>query len=43
MIQTWKNGMLTLRVGAVTSKINIFRIKPYTMENSDGRSLLQYR
>ena len=26
--QTWKNGTVTLRVGAFTKRVNIYRIKP---------------
>ena len=35
VVQTWKNGTVTLRVCAVTYRINIHRIKPYTTDNSE--------
>ena len=29
IFQTWKNVTLTLQIGAITTRINIIRIKPY--------------
>ena len=29
IIQTWRNGTVTIKMGTVTSRLNIFRIKPY--------------
>ena len=29
IVQTWTNGIVTLRMGAVTTRINIRHIKPY--------------
>ena len=35
--QTWKNGTVTLRTGAVTTRINIRNINPYLTDNVEGR------
>ena len=34
IVQAWTNGKVTLRVGAVTKRINIRYIKPYKTEDS---------
>ena len=37
IVQTWKNGTVTLRMGAVTTRINIDNIKPYNTPILEGR------
>ena len=39
----WENGVVTLRVGAVTSSINISHTNPYNIENVERHSLLKYK
>ena len=43
IVQMWKNGTVTLRVGAVTSRINTLCINPYSTENTQWHSLMQPR
>ena len=33
IIQRWKNGTVTLRIGATTASTNIQRVKPYKGED----------
>ena len=37
IVQTWKNGTVTLRMGAVTMRINICNIKLYNTLMVEGR------
>ena len=41
VVQTWTNGKVTLRVGAITPRKNIRSINPYNTENVELRSLLK--
>ena len=41
IIQTWTNGTVTIKTGAVTSKLNIRRIKPYN--NSEVEEAIHLR
>ena len=41
IVHTWKNGTITLRMGAVTMRINIRNAKPYNTPIVEGRKLLQ--
>ena len=41
IVQTWTNGMVTLRVGAVSSRINTRYIKSYNTENTECHIILQ--
>ena len=37
IVNTWKNGTVTLRIGAVTMRINIHNIKPYNTPMVEGQ------
>ena len=37
IVQTWTNGTVTLRMGVVTTRLNIHNIKPYNTAISEGR------
>ena len=41
IVQTWTNGMVTLRVGAVSSRINTRYIKSYNTEITECHIILQ--